>query len=144
MLRNHIRCARVLMAYNEHVDLHRIERLNGVDKALALHRGRGRTTCIDRIAGKTLLRQLERSARARRRLEEQIADSLATQCWHLLDRALIHLFEGFSVGEHRHDIFGGKLIDREQVLVIEHGYSPPTGAEPMRLPGSIGEIVTQE
>ena len=65
MLRDHIRCARVLMAHDEHVDLHRIERLDGVDKALALHRGRGRTTCVDRIAGKTLLGQLERSARAR-------------------------------------------------------------------------------
>ena len=65
MLRDHIRCARVLMAHDEHVDLHRIERLDGVDKALALDRGRGRTTCVDRIAGKTLLGQLERSARAR-------------------------------------------------------------------------------
>ena len=65
MLRDHIRCARIFMAHDEHIDLHRIERLDGINKALALYCGRGRTSCVDRVAGKTLLGQLERSTRAR-------------------------------------------------------------------------------
>ena len=57
-------------------------------------------------ARQPLLGELERDARARRRLEEQIDDRRAAQRRHLLDRALADLLERLGGVENEPDLVG--------------------------------------
>src|SRR5881394_3082406 len=70
---------------HHHVDAHRLEILGRIDQRLALRHGRARRRHVDCIGRKALLGELERDARARGRLEEEIDDRLAAQCRDLLD-----------------------------------------------------------
>ena len=95
MLGNDARCARMLVANDDHVDLVRVERFHRIDEALALHGARGGAAKIQAVARKALLCQLKRRARARGRLVEHVHDREALERGDLLDLALIDLWTAF-------------------------------------------------
>ena len=88
-----LRRARRAVADDDHVDPHRLEIARRVDERLALRDARARRGDVHRVGRQPLLGELERDARARRRLEEQVDDRRAAQRRHLLDRALADLLE---------------------------------------------------
>ena len=88
-----LRRARRAVADHDHVDPHRLEIARRVDERLALDDARARRGDVDRVGREPLLGELERDARARRRLEEQVDDRRAAQRRHLLDRPLADLLE---------------------------------------------------
>ena len=146
MLGNDARCARMLVADDDHVDLVRVERFHRIDEAFALHRARGGAAKIQAVARKALLCQLKRRARARGRLVEHVHDREALERGDLLDLALIDLGQRFGRLENRHDVGIGILIDVDEMLVFESHttYSPPSGAACARSPGFISRISTAD
>ena len=62
--------------------------MRGVGQRLALQHARRGDGDVQRVGAQPLLRDLERGARARARLVEQVDDGLAAQRRHLLDRPL--------------------------------------------------------
>src|SRR5262249_8086748 len=65
---------------------------------------------------------LERGARARRRLEEEVDDGLAAQRRHLLERPVEDLEEGLGEVEDGGDVLGRERLDAEQVPVRGGGH----------------------
>ena len=70
--REHRRRAGRAVADHDHVGLHRVDVARGVEQRLALLRGRKRLGDVDHVGAQTLRRDLERRARARRRLHEEV------------------------------------------------------------------------
>ena len=69
-------------------------RLRAVSTSVSpLRHARARRRDVHRVGREALLGELERDARARRRLEEQVDDRRAAQRRHLLDRPLADLLE---------------------------------------------------
>src|SRR5204863_29094 len=64
-----------------------------------------------------LLGNLERGARARARLEEQVHDRLPAQRRDLLDRPLRDLAHRLGGVEHEVDLFGREIRDAQQILL---------------------------
>ena len=107
---------------HDHVGRHRLEVQRGVDQRLALHHARGGDRDVQRVGAQPLLGDLERRARARARLEEQVDDGLAAQRRHFLDRRA-----GRSPSSPRRcrgssdDLLGRQVGDAEQVLAAQRG-----------------------
>ena len=76
------------MAHDEHVGVHRGQVVDGVEQRLALGRRRRADVEVDDVGRQPLGGDLERRARARRVLEEQVEHALAAQQRHLLHLAL--------------------------------------------------------
>ena len=81
-------------------------------------RGRARGD-VERVRGQPLLGDLERRARARAGLEEEVDDRLAAQRRHLLDRPGADLLHRLGGVEDQHDLLGRQLGDAEQVLAAQ-------------------------
>ena len=73
------------MPQHDEVGGHRLEVAERVEQRLALHEARRRRREVQRVGGEPLFRDLERRARAGRRLDEEIDDGLAAQRRDLLD-----------------------------------------------------------
>ena len=72
---------------------------------------------VQRVGAQPLLGDLERRARARARLEEQVDDRLAAQRRHLLDRPLADLAHRLGgVEDQRRSRRGVEVGDAEQIL----------------------------
>ena len=71
---------------------------------------------VQRVGAQALLGDLERGARARARLEEQVDHGLAAQRRHLLDRPRADLLHRLGGVEHERDLLGRQVGDAEQVL----------------------------
>src|SRR5438445_7593563 len=107
------------MPNHDGVRVHRVERLDGVAQGFALAGAGGRAADVDDVGAKPLAGQLERRARARRRLVEDVDDGLAAKVAELDDgltrqfQKLVRLveqvvrqlerqaFDGREVGEPR-------------------------------------------
>ena len=75
------------------------------------------TATFERVGAQALLGDLERRARARARLEEQVDDRLAAQRRHFLDRPLADLPHRFGGVEHAVDLVAREVGDAEQILL---------------------------
>ena len=95
-LRQHQRRAGLGVADDHHVRAHGVEVAGGVQQGLALGGRRGAARDVHRVGRQPLGGDLERCARARRRLEEQVDHRLAPQGGHLLDRAAGDLQEALA------------------------------------------------
>ncbi len=103
----HLGRARLRVAQHDHVGRHRVQVARGVEQRLALDRRRRRARDVDGVGRQPLGGDLERRARARRRLEEQVDHRLAPQRRHLLDGALGDLQEALAEVEQRGQVLGG-------------------------------------
>ena len=74
---NQVRRARTCMPHDEHIGLHGRQVVDRVQQRFALARGRRVDVQVDHVRRQPLGRNLERGARARGVLEEQIEDALA-------------------------------------------------------------------
>ena len=125
--------ARLRVAHHDHVGRHRLEVPRRVEQRLALGRRRRRARDVDRVGRQPLGGDLERRARARRRLEEEVDDRLAAQGRHLLDRPLVDLEEPVAEIEQHGDLRGA-----EQTPIPRRcrcAKPPVTGAAPAGPPG---------
>ncbi|KAF5293242.1 hypothetical protein FQR65_LT20132 [Abscondita terminalis] len=122
VLGDQIGCARLAVAHDEEVGGHGREVGDGVQQRLALA---GRAACdvqVEHVGRQALGRDLERGARARAVLEEQVEHALAAQQRHLLDFAVVDADEvGGRVQDVGQDVpgqsFGGQQVDQFAVLV---------------------------
>ena len=82
---------------------------------------------VHRVGRQALLGELERDARARRVLEEQIDDRRAAERRHLLDGALADLLERLGGIENEKYLFARQRLEAEEVLAERacHGSSSP-------------------
>ena len=119
ILAHDVRSARVLVAHDDAINLVCVERLDGIDQALALDRRGGRSAKVQAVGRKALLSKLKRAARARRGLVEHVDDGLALKGRDLLDGTLIHSRERLCGLENRHDIDIGILSDVDEVFMVE-------------------------
>src|SRR5438874_7188016 len=111
-----LRGARCTVTNDDHVDAHCLEVARRIDKGLALLHAGARRRDIDRIRRQSLLGELERYARSRRRLEEQIDDRGAAQRRHFLDRPFTDFFEWLRRVENERDLLTRQRLEAEQVL----------------------------
>src|SRR5712692_1445461 len=111
----------MLVPDHDHVGGHGHQILGGIDQRLPFfHRG-SRCREIERVGGKTFLRDLERDARARRCFHEEVDDQLPAKGRHFLHRPLAHFLESLGRVEDEHDFFGRKLLDAEEVFGFQRG-----------------------
>ena len=110
-----VRRARRGVAHHDHVRRHRLEVAHGVEERLPLRHARRRGRDAQRVGAQTLLGDLERRARARARLEEQIHDGAAAQRGHLLDRSAADFLHRDGGVEDERDLVGREALDPEQV-----------------------------
>ncbi len=106
--REQVRRARRGVPHHDHVGRHRLEVAHGVDERLALGHARGRGRDAERVGAQALLRDLERRARARARLEEEVHDRPAAQGRHLLDGAAANLLHRLGGVEDERDLVGAR------------------------------------
>ena len=78
---------------------------------------------VDRLGRQPLRRDLERRARARRVLEEQVDDGAAAQRRQLLDRLVRERPVAIAVVEDPHDLGGVEVGDADQVARHARSYS---------------------
>jgi hypothetical protein len=109
------------VADDDHVDLHGLEVPRRVDQRLALRHARPRARDAHRVGAHALLGELERDARARARLEEQVDDRLPAERRDLLDRPLAHLAERQRGVEHELELVAAEPLERQQVLAERRG-----------------------
>ena len=83
---------------------------------------------VQRVGAEPLLGDLERRARARARLVEQVDDRLAAQRRHLLDRPLADLAHRLGGVEDEVDLVRREVGDAEQILL--HGSRISTSSRP--------------
>ena len=132
MLRNQVRCPRFAVTHHEQVSRHGRQVGDGVEQRLALAGRAARDVEVDHVGRQALGRDLERGARARAVLEEQVEHALAAQQGHLLHFAVVHAHEvGSGVEDVRDDVarqaFDGEQVDQLAVLVelgvalVQHG-----------------------
>src|SRR6185503_11842563 len=88
----------------------------GVEEALALLRAAARRGEVDDVGGEPLARDLERRARARGRLVEEIDHRLSAKGRHLLDLAGGDLLHRLGGVEHVADLRRLDLLHPEQVF----------------------------
>ena len=67
------------IAHHEHVGVHRLQRVDRVEHRLALDARGGLHVEVDDVRAEPARGELERDARARARLEEQVGDGVAGQ-----------------------------------------------------------------
>ena len=118
-LRQQVRGARRGVPHHDHVRRHRFEVERGVDQRLALGDARGRDRDAQGVGAEPLLGDLERHARPRARLEEQVDDGAAAQRRHLLDRARADFLHRLGGVEDQDDLLGRELLDAEQMPAAE-------------------------
>ena len=116
-----MRRARRRVAHHDHVRRHRFERPRGVGERLALRHARSRRRHAERVGAQPLLGQLERHARARARLEEQVDDGAAAQRRHFLDRPRADFLHRERGLEDQLDFAGLEVGDAEQMPAAERG-----------------------
>ena len=108
------------------------ERRDRVLERLALvDRGAGRLDAHD-VRGEPLRRQLERRARARARLVEEVDDRAAAQRRHLLDVALDHLREALGDSQHALDV-GSRVRSAIESRCFKPSPPPSSPSRPRRL-----------
>ena len=96
------------------------QRLDGVLQRLALRDRRARRADRDDVGGEPLGGQLERAARARRGLVEEVHDRAPAQRGHLLDLASGDLRERRGAVEDPLDPLAVEVVDRQQVSWSVH------------------------
>ena len=115
--RDPVRRAGRAVPHDDRVDTHRVDRLHGVEQALALLHRRRRDREGHRVGREPLRRGLEREPGAGGVLVEERHHRLAPQRGNLRDVALRHLEERVGEVEHRLDPGpAAEIVDREQVL----------------------------
>src|SRR5262249_23928768 len=113
---------------NDHVGTHRGNVLRGVDEALALARARSACGEVDDVGRQPFPRDLERGARARGRLVEEVHDRLAAERRDFLDLAPGDLLERRGSVDQQDDLARLEVAHREQIL------AGPAHARPPRVP----------
>ena len=113
--RDEVRRARLRVAHDEHVGVHRGEVVDGVEDRLALGLAGGGDVEVDHIGGQALGGDLEGGAGARRRLEEQVEDRFAAQQRDFFHLALADVHEGFGGVENLRQDGARQAVEREQV-----------------------------
>ena len=109
----------VLVAHHQHVRMHRVQGHGGVDQGLALlDRGRA-DRHVDHVGAQPLAGQLERGARARRALEEQVDLGAAAQDRQLLVGLAAELDVAVGAIQKMLDLAGLQPFDAEQVPMGE-------------------------
>ena len=132
MLGDEVGRTRLAVAHDEDVGGHGREVGDGVQQRLALAGRAARDVQVEHVGRQALGRDLERGARARAVLEEQVEHAFAAQQRHLLDLAVIDADEvGRRVQDVGEDVlgqsFGGQQVDQFAVLVelgialVQHG-----------------------
>ena len=116
-----VRRAGLRVADDEHVGVHRHQVVDGVEQRLALARRRHADVEVDHVGGQPLGGDLERRARARRVLEEQVEHRPAAQQRHLLDVALGDRRERHRGVEDADDDLGRQPLERQQVRELAVG-----------------------
>ena len=118
------------VADHDHVDPHRLEIARRVDERLALRHARPRRGDVHRVGRQALFGELERDARARRRLEEQVDDRRAAQRRHLLDRPLADLLERLGGVENQLNLLAAQRLEPQEILAERRASrrSPPRSA----------------
>src|SRR6266850_6055272 len=115
-----------LVPDHHQVDAHRLDVPGRVAEGLALGDARSARLEGHRVGAQTLLRQLEREARARARLEEEVGCGHPAERGHLRNRPVEHFPERAGGIENRDDFIRGQIFEAEQVLsVADHDSISP-------------------
>ena len=113
------------VAHDNQVNLQSFNVLHRIEQRLALAQTAGIRLNIDDIGGKTLFRELEGSACARARFDEQVHNGFSAQSGNLLDFPLGDFFELRRSVENAENLFRGEVVQAQQILfcpVEIHGY----------------------
>ena len=110
-----------LVADDEDVGPHRVERQGGVDQALALAHARGGGMEVGDLGAEPLAGNLEREERPRRILEEGVDLGEAGETIVGLAHAAVERRPWLGFVEDASDVGGGKPFDPEQMAVREGG-----------------------
>ena len=121
MRRDQVRRARLRVAHDKHVSVHRDQVVHRVEQRFALRRRRHADVEIDHVRGEPLGGNLERSARARRVFEEQVEYRLATQQRHLLHFPFGDRSERLGGVENMADHVGREAFERQQMRELAIG-----------------------
>ena len=113
--------ATVLMAHDQHVRVHGVQRHGRVDQRLALLHGRARHRHVDHVGPQPLARQLEAGLGARAALEEQVDLGEALEELQLLVGLPVERDEAVGALEQILDLERLEALDAEQMLVMEDG-----------------------
>src|SRR6266852_2799769 len=116
--RQQVARARRSVAQDDHVGRHRLDVHRRVGQRLAFQDARCRDGDVERVGAEPLLRDLERRARPRARLVEQVDDRLPAQRRHLLDRPLPDLAHRFRGVEDQINLVARASVDAVGVLLL--------------------------
>ena len=116
----HISCdigrnTRARVANDEHIDLHCLECVNGVENALALFSGRHIDVKIENIGAEPLRRQVERCPRPRAGLVEKISDRAPCQCLRSDCGMALRAQEFLGLVEDPANVFSAETLERQEV-----------------------------
>ena len=113
-----LRRARRAVPQDDDVGVVRLENLGRVLERFAFGQARGGGGDVDHVRAQADRRDLERRARARARLDEEIHQRLAAQGRHLLDLARADFLESIRRIEDERDLLRGEIADAEQILAL--------------------------
>jgi hypothetical protein len=108
-----------VVPHDDHVGRHRFERPRGVGERLALGDARAGGGHAEGVGAQALLGELERHARARARLEEEVDDGPAAQRRDFLDRARTDFLHRQRGLEDQVDLVRLEVGDAEQMPAAE-------------------------
>ena len=111
-----LRRALCLVAHDDGIDAHRLDRVERIAQALALDDARGTRRDVDDVRAEVLAGELERRARARARLVEQRDNGFAAQRRDLLDVTMDDVLHFLGCLEHETDLLRREVSESEDVL----------------------------
>ena len=111
-----LRRALCLVAHDDGIDAHRLDRVERIAQALALDDARGTRRDVDDVRAEVLAGELERRARARARLVEQRDNGFAAQRRDLLDVTMDDVLHFLGRLEHETDLLRREVSESEDVL----------------------------
>ena len=138
----------MLVAHDDAIDLVCVERLDGIDQALALDRRGGRSTEVQAVGRKALLQQARRALRVRVGVRPLNTSTmvLPLRVGTFLTGTLPFTAENAFAGpENRHDIDIGNTqwMSMRRLWLKDISATPlPAEAEPTRSPGLTSKIST--
>ncbi len=110
------------MTQHDDIRLHGLNVARRIEQGFAFDDAARRRGKIDDIRAQSLGRQLERRARSRARLEEEIHNCTPAQRRHFLDLAAAHFLERIGRLKNKLDILHRQGCQTEQIFMFEtHG-----------------------
>ena len=130
------------MSDHHHIVPHCLEISRRIDERFALRHTRARGGNVDGIGRQSLFGELERDARARRILEEEIDDRRAAQCRHFFDRSFTDFLERLGRIEDEPNLIARERLEPEKVLAERSRHAADLGTTTTSVLSSSSATIT--